>query len=244
MRTSAPVTPRIHDDGDNRCLRFNGGVLQSAMRRSDPLSLALGYTRAMMGFLLLNPAPRHVLIVGMGGGSLSKFCHHALPEARITNVEIDPAVIALRHEFGIPPDSERFHVVQADGGEYLQRDDTTADAILLDAYDADGLPEALSSLDFYTRCRQVLGAHGVLAVNLWGGEPNREIYLDRLRAVFDDRVWWCQPPESSSLVVIATTGAAPDGQALRTRALQLDAVHALGLAYLIDDLTDFDMPHR
>lgn len=238
MRTSAPVTPRIHDDGDSRCLRFNDGVLQSAMQRSDPAALVLAYTRAMMGFLLFRPEPRRVLIIGLGGGSLSKFCYHALPEARITSVEIDPAVIALREEFGIPPDNERFQVVQADGSDYLQRDDVAADVILLDGYDAHGLPASLSSMNFYTRCRQVLGSAGVLAVNLWGGEPNRAVYLDRLRAVFDDRVWWCRPPESSSLIVFAVSNEplTPHWSTLRLQARALDARLDLELASLIDDL--------
>ena len=238
MRTSTPVTPRIHDDGDSRCLRFNDGVLQSAMQRSDPAALVLAYTRAMMGFLLFRPEPQQVLIIGLGGGSLSKFCHHALPDARITSVEIDPAVIALREEFGIPADSERFRVLQADGSDYLQRDDVAADVILLDGYDANGLPESLSSMDFYFHCRNVLAPDGVLAVNLWGGEPNRAVYLDRLRTVFDDRVWWCQPPDSSSLVVFATNDAtpAPPWSHIQAAARTLDTRWNLGLAALVSEL--------
>ena len=62
----------------------------------------VSYTRAMMAFLLFNPEPRHVLMIGLGGGSLAKYCHRKLPATRITVLELDHDVIALRAKFGIP----------------------------------------------------------------------------------------------------------------------------------------------
>jgi spermidine synthase len=238
FRVERPVASQIHDNGDSRVLRFNNGVMQSAMHVSDPDALALSYTLAMMGFLLFQPAPREVLLVGLGGGSLVKFIYHTLPDIRITALEIDPEVIALRDEFRIPPDDERLRIIEADGGEYLARDDVRADVILLDAYDAIGLPEALCSESFYSHCRRALGASGVLAANLWGGEPKRLLYLERLRRVFDDRAWWCRPRDSSALVVFAAGAQlpAPEWPPMQAAARALDQGWGLDLASLIDDL--------
>jgi spermidine synthase len=137
--------PRVYEDRDEgiRRLQFNGGVVQSSMRVSAPFELDLSYTGTMMGFLLFNAAPAHILMVGLGGGSLSKYCYRHLPGARITTLEIDAEVIALRDDFLIPPDDERFQVVHADASEYLAQHDVQADVILLDGYDAAGLPECL-----------------------------------------------------------------------------------------------------
>jgi len=229
--------PRVHDEDDMRCLRFSNGVMQSAMRLADPYALDLGYTRAMMGFLLLNPAPHHVLVVGLGGGSLPKFCHRELPDTCITALEINPDVIALRDRFLIPPDDARFRVIQADAGEYLARNEVEADVILLDGYDDDGLPEGLCSTAFYSHCRRALGTGGVLVANLWGGEPNRAVYLGRLREVFEDRVWWCRPHESSSLVVLAVADPefSPHWTKLSEAALSLDRRYRLDLLPMVND---------
>ena len=35
-------------------------------------------------------------MIGLGGGSLVRFCHRHLPHSRMTVVEINPAVVALR----------------------------------------------------------------------------------------------------------------------------------------------------
>ena len=73
-----------------RSLHFTMGEVQSSMRTDRPDELELDYTRTMMGFLLLNPQPRAIAMIGLGGGSLAKFCHRHLPSARITAVENNP----------------------------------------------------------------------------------------------------------------------------------------------------------
>ena len=83
-----------------------------------------------------------------------------------------------------------------------------ADIILLDGYDAEGLPSCLCAESFYANCWQALSAQGVLVANLWGGEPNRGVYLNRLRGIFDGRVWWSKPRDSSNLIVFAVKNRA------------------------------------
>ncbi len=232
------VTARAHDEDGVRCLRFNEGAVQSSMRVSAPFELDLSYTRTMMGFLLFNAEPRHILLVSLGGGSLSKYCHRQFPQARITTLEINPDVIALRDEFLIPPDDERFRVVQADACDYLARSDVQADIILLDGYDAAGLPDCLCSASFYSNCRQALSARGVLVANLWNGEPNRGLYLGRLNGIFDGRVWWSRPNDSLSLIVFAVKSAHyyPQWSRLVAAARTLGARYRLDLARVVNDM--------
>jgi spermidine synthase len=96
-------------------LYFVARGVQSTMLRRDPCALALGYTRTMMGFLLFRPSPRRISTIGLGGGSLAKYCYRHLPDTTITAVEINPEVIALRDQFHVPRNDERFRVVCADG---------------------------------------------------------------------------------------------------------------------------------
>ncbi len=234
------VTPRAHDEDGVRCLRFGGGTVQSSMRISAPLELDLAYTQTMMGFLLFNAEPRDILLVGLGGGSLSKYCHRRFPQARITTLEINPEVIALRDEFLIPPDDERFRVVQVDACEYLARSDLQADVLMLDGYDAAGLPDSLCSKSFYSNCWQALSAHGVLVTNLWNGEPKRAVYLDRLNGIFDGRVWWSKPDDSNSLIVFAVKSAHyyPQWSRLMATALALGARYRLDFSRVVNDMRE------
>lgn len=230
--------PCVREDDGCRSLQFNDGAVQSSMRVSEPFELDLGYTRAMMGFLLFNDEPQHILLVGLGGGSLSKYCYHQFPQARITTLEINPDVIALRDEFLIPPDSERFEIVQADAADYLTRSDLHADVILLDGYDAEGLPKSLCAESFYSNCWQALSTQGVLVANLWGGEPNRGVYLNRLRGIFDGRVWWSKPRNSSNLIVFAVKNEHfyPQWSRLIAKAQTLSTRYRLDLTWVVKNM--------
>jgi spermidine synthase len=176
------------------------------MALDEPDRLALDYTRVMMGFLLFNPDPRHIVMIGLGGGSLAKYCLATLPRTRFTAVEIDPAVIDLREAFGVPPDGPRFSVVRADGADYVRELQAAPDVLLVDGYDAGGLPLRLSTSAFYDDCRAMLADDGVLVANLWAGDPRYGVYASRIRDSFDGRVVAVRAEEGTNRIVFARKG--------------------------------------
>jgi spermidine synthase len=170
--------PLVRTEGDRRTLEFTPGDIQSEMRLSRPDALVLAYTRAMMCFALFVPRPRHILMVGLGGGSMARFCHRRFPAARITVLELRADVIALRGQFLVPPDDARFQVVHADAADWIARAATAnkaiADVIVVDGFDAAGLPPALSGPAFYRDCRRLLAPGGVLAANVFTYDPRHD----------------------------------------------------------------------
>ncbi len=192
LQDPADMRPFVEEADGLLNLRFDMATVQSALRIADPFSLELEYTRTMMRCLLFCAAPRSILMVGMGGGSLARYCHKTLPNADITVVEINPHVIALRDRFQVPPDSNRFRVVQADGVDHA-RDSLTSgvrhDIILLDAFHFDGAQESISSRAFFKACRSLLSPRGVLVVNLDGDPVQCQPVLVRLSAAFNGAVW-------------------------------------------------------
>ena len=121
--------PYIFETLFERRMHFTNEATQSAMLLADPNALIAQYMRKMMAFLLFNPQPEHIVMLGLGGGSLPKFCYRHLPRSRITVVEINEDVIALRNEFCIPKDDARLRVVHADAGTFMDRFDDKVDAI-------------------------------------------------------------------------------------------------------------------
>jgi hypothetical protein len=142
--------PYIFETLFERRMHFTNEATQSAMLLADPDALIAQYMRKMMAFLLFNPHPDNIVMLGLGGGSLPKFCYRHLPRSRITVVEISEDVIALREEFCIPQDDERFRVIHDDGARYIERLDERMDVLLIDAFDADGIALSLAKSDFYS----------------------------------------------------------------------------------------------
>lgn len=198
--------PLLIDDGEIRSLHFNSIHVQSEMRVDAPVELVFGYTQAMMAFLLVQPEPQDILLVGLGGGSLSKYCHHTLPNSTVTTVEINPEVIALRESFHIPPDSPRFRIVQDDAVDYMRQQRESTDVLLLDGYDDEGLPAALTTPLYYRDCFQALRDGGILVSNYNCDDVQLATCLGRLGKIFGGRVLIIKSRTSGNKILFAFKG--------------------------------------
>jgi spermidine synthase len=195
--------PFVLEEHGSRSLHFSRALVQSGMRLDDPCALEFAYTRLMMAFLLFVNAPRRILLLGLGGGSLVKFCHRHLPAARLTVVEIDPHVIAFRDEFRIPPDDERLAVLRDDAALHVARAAEDSDVILMDAFDRDGLSPSLCTRDFYADARAALAPRGVLVANLVGEDRRRMSHLERIDRAFEGNVIFAPVEEDGNHIVFA-----------------------------------------
>lgn len=205
--------PKVRRYGDYAALQFVRGQTQSRMRADDPDHLLIDYTRTMLGALLLQPQPRRIGIIGLGGGSQAKFCHRHLPDARIEAVENNAGVIALRREFRVPDDDDRLQVFHDDGARFLRQRPGRYDLLLVDGYDETGIPEALASQQFYDDCRAALAVGGVMSGNLYCADHER--HVARLRRSFGGaRVLVLEERKMSNRVVFTWAGdPLPDGAA-------------------------------
>jgi spermidine synthase len=202
--------PMVHETALSKSMVFSDIDIQSRMSVARPDELQFEYTRLMMGVLLFQPQPQRILMVGLGGGSLAKFCYKHLPDAHITVVEINPHVIALRQSFCIPDDDARFQVVQMDAAHFMAQTEQTFDVVFVDGFDQHGMPEQLCSPQFYSDCRRVLNTGGLAVANLHRFSAYRDVYVDRIEAAFDGAVWVVNAPGTTNCVVFAMHGFSKD----------------------------------
>lgn len=179
------IQPYIIDTDFERRLHFTRDAVQSIMSLDQPDALVVAYTRKMMAFLLFNPNPNHIVMVGLGGGSMSKFCYRHLTNTQITVVEIDADIIGLREQFCVPPDDHRFRIVHDDGADYITTLTEPVDVILVDAFDPIGIAPSLADSDFYAQAASRLSPNGVLVMNLSGERARYAPHIDRICAAFD-----------------------------------------------------------
>jgi spermidine synthase len=206
--------PFMVEDREFRAMCFAlDGSTQSEMRLDNPHTLVSEYTRKMMGFLLFQRRPPEVLIIGLGGGSLVKYCHKHLPMTHITAIEIDNEVIALREHFHVPPDDSRLKIINDDGARHVMKmvdANQYADVMLVDAYDRRGVAEAVVEHAFLENSRRALSPRGVFVMNLAEDTYLRNRHIESIRLVFGDPVIAIAMKDTANVVVFA-------GGALRDR---------------------------
>ena len=132
---------------------------------------------------------------------MPKWGYRQLPAAHITVIEINPKVVALRDQFYIPVDDDRFRVICGDGTDYIAETPGSLEVLLVDGFDIHRQPPQLCSQEFYDNCYRVLAPDGVLVVNLCGLEDRRSI--ERIQISFDDRALVVIPEDGENKIVFA-----------------------------------------
>ena len=232
-------------------LYFSLSLVQSSMQIAKPDDLDLAYTRKMMAFLPFYPRPKALLLLGMGGGSLAKFCYRHLPRADITVVEIDPDVIAFRNAFKVPQDNDRFRILCADAAAYIPTHEARTDIIMVDAFDGLGIAPELSSPDFYAEAHRALSPNGILVMNLAGDKAGFDDPLAQLAHVFDDRVLSLKVRDGGNQIAFAFKNPAfqPQWDRLKPAAIELERKLGLEFVRYLQNLEknerrSFSLPRR
>jgi spermidine synthase len=88
-------------------------------RPGHPLDLELPYTRFLTVGLAYAPQLNNILSIGMGGGATSSYLLDTVPQAHLTEVELDPDVVLLARKYFDFRDSARRTVIVEDGRKFL-----------------------------------------------------------------------------------------------------------------------------
>jgi predicted membrane-bound spermidine synthase len=157
---------------------------ESVSNLLDPDDLPLRYAQVMTIAAIYPETARKILMLGLGGGSISTYLGRFMPGAVITTVEIDPGVItAAKTYFGLR-ETERMRYRAGDGRVFLSRNDELYDLILLDAYRGGYVPFHLLTREFYTLVKQRLTPGGAAAFNVHDGSKLYASTVKTLGEVF------------------------------------------------------------
>jgi spermidine synthase len=192
---------------------------ESVASLSDPDDLPVKYTQVMTLAVVYPPQPSKVLMLGLGGGTISTYLGRFLPDAAIDTVEIDPAVIAAaKTYFGIR-ETPRVRYLEGDARVFLNRHLDRYDLILVDAFHGGYVPFHLLTKEFYTLLKQRLAPGGAAAFNVHDGTKLYASTLLTLRAVFSSVHLY--PTGQGEVIVVVTPEPAPEAAALAQRAATL-----------------------
>ncbi len=216
----------VAEMGDERCMLFRarrGLGRESCMRISDPDHLVFEYAPMMLSSLFLNPQPpARILIIGQGGGTLPMALQKMAPQAAIDVVEIDPAVDRIaRRYFGFVP-GPKTKVYIEDGRVFVkraQRQGQKYDLVMLDAFEADYIPEHLLTQEYLQEVKSIMGPNAALASNTFSSsalyDHESTTYASVFGTFFNLKL--------GNRIILTRLGTLPNAQEIRTNAAAYDA---------------------
>ena len=216
----------VTQDKTERHLRFDRSH-QSAMDLNDPFSSGIRYPDYLHLPMALKPDAKRVLVLGLGGGTVTKRYWRDYPGVRVDTVEIDPAVVDVAKRYFELPTDPRIRIFTQDARRYVQRNSVTYDIVIVDAYYADSLPFHLTTTEFFREVKAHMSPDGIVAYNCIGsveGERSR-LFRSMYRTASD--VWtnvWAFPigiganhllQENRNIIVLASDQDVPAKEVAR-----------------------------
>ena len=182
----------VEDKGDLRCLKFNVKTTktrQSCLYKSKPQQLVFNYTKQLLTALLVNPQPKQILIIGLGGGTMSNTLHQLFPQSHIDNVEIDKSVIKVARQYFGFLENTQIKTYSQDGRVFVKRallKKQAYDWIILDAFNGDYIPEHLMTAEFLEEIKALLSPQGILTANTFSSSKLYGYESATYKKVFGD----------------------------------------------------------
>ncbi|MBL4822733.1 MAG: fused MFS/spermidine synthase [Colwellia sp.] len=202
----------VEDNGDLRCLKFNVRATksqQSCLLKSQPQQLVFNYTKLLMASLLVMPEPKRILIIGLGGGTMSNTLAQLYPQSQIDNVEIDQAVIKVARDYFGFFENNKIKTYNQDGRIFIKRallKKQQYDWIILDAFNGDYIPEHLMTKEFLQETKALLSKQGILSANTFSLS---ELYAHEsatYKAVFGDFYQVSNQANANRIIIVSRKG--------------------------------------
>ena len=217
----------VTEDDVARHLRFDRSH-QSAMDLANHYESRIRYPDYTHLALALKPDAKRVLVMGLGGGTITKRYWRDYPQLSVDTVEIDPAVVNVARKYFDVTEDDRSRIFTEDARRFIQRTDETYDIVIIDAYYADSLPFHLTTDEFFREVKERLAPDGVVAYNTLGSVTGERSKLFRsmhrtvgnvFSSVWSFPIGWGSDHDDEAnrnIIVLATDSGASEAE-LRER---------------------------
>lgn len=218
----------VDEEANVRCLKFDEKshkTRQSCMYLNNDPRLVFDYTKLLFSSLLVTQKIDNVLIIGLGGGTMSNILHQLYPYAHIHNVEIDPAVIKVAKQYFSFKENNQVKAFEGDGRIFVKRAKMKSlryDLIILDAFNGDYIPEHLMTVEFHKELKQLLTPQGIIAANTFSTSKLYHYESATYFSVWND-FYQVSYNTSGNRIILASASGFPTKEEINKKALQLNS---------------------
>jgi len=178
-------TIEVLDDGAKRFLTFGNEHEQSCQIKAQPHIPQHEYSRAIM-LTLLFVEPKHIGIMGLGGGTSACAFLQACPDAQVLALELRHDVIKIaQNYFQLPKHEPRLTIVHTDAFQFIKHEETLFEILIADLYHHDGIDELQMQTQFLQDCSKRISDNGWLILNYWQDHDLNNCVLQQLHNDFE-----------------------------------------------------------
>ena len=157
---------------------------ESARDIKDDKALPVPYTQVMTLGLVYQGEPKKIIMLGLGGGTTTRYMKDYYPETSFEIIELDQAVIKLAKKYFAVKETDKYKIINSDARVYLRRQKQKYDLIMIDAFRGGTIPFHLLTQEFYELLKRRMHENSYVVINLHGGTKLFESSIKTLNSVF------------------------------------------------------------
>ena len=145
--------------------RQSGKYIEKLWKRA---FAAFGFGGLVSGLKLPQGLTPSILVLGVAGGTVIHLLKNMYPEAAITGVDIDEAMLDIGRRYFVLGNVKRLALVHRDARQYVTeaaKRKKQFDLIITDLFFGREIPDFVSSHAFLRQLRQILKKDGALVIN-------------------------------------------------------------------------------
>lgn len=152
----------VMKEGEYKVLRVDRAI-ESYLNQEGKMGSYLNFYDLFDGY---NPDAKDMLIIG---GAAYTYPMHFLDKFKDKNidvVEIDPAMTNIAKKYFGLKDDERLNIYHQDGRSFINKSEKKYDAIFVDAFKGHNVPFELTTVEAYSKMKEMLNEKGCVMVNV------------------------------------------------------------------------------
>jgi len=221
--------------GEKRVLSFDAGLEQSSVLMNKPYYLSHEYTQIMLLGLIFSE-PKHLTLLGLGGGGLAHCLGHYYPQVEIQVVEIRQAVIDIAYEWFELPRVPNLQVSCVNALKYMRQAEAgSTDLILSDLYESTVMSEVQAHQSFIESCYRALSDQGWIVFNFHNLPADDSLVMKTLTDLFSD-IYICDVFKGNWVMFCGKNNCEFDKSELNSRAKDLVNKVEMPLMYYFKQL--------
>jgi len=181
--------------------RLGQRYTESIIDLDDLSVLPVTYTRNLTVGLAYVPHMHRLLMLGLGGGTTTRYFHGYLPDVHIDAVEIGPGVVEIAKRYFQIREGETYRIFEDDAREYLVKNAIRYDIIMMDTFRGGYIPSHLLTQQFFELVKARVTDGGSLVINLQRGNELFASIVKTLKTVFQSVDFYSSRLGGNTIVV-------------------------------------------
>lgn len=224
----------VYDDHGKRCMSFMhptlAGSKQTCIYLKTVNTPALEYHKMILGALLLNPSPKKILMLGLGGGAIVRYIQSVLSSYESFDVvEISPDIKKISEDLFFLKGNTKVNIIVQDATQYIAAailNKNLYDLVIVDVFDRDSSSSELLSQRFLKSIQDIMTKNGVVVFHCTDQRNLNASVMHNITSVFLE---FYASTVDSYTVIASTKSPLPNAEQLRKNAQflapQLGAIH-------------------